>query len=84
MSCCSFLVSVVMLFSVLMGLGDQDYQTTQRTLQLTVLPDTDPAFKAFQLPEALRALLEGHGCKEKQDTLRKQVSAHMTYDTMLK
>lgn len=62
-----------------MGLGGQDYQTSQRTLQLTVPPDTDPAFKAFQLPEALRALLEGQGSEEKQDTLRKQASAHMKH-----
>lgn len=72
-------MSVVMLFSVLMGLGGQDHQTSQRTLQLTVPPDTDPAFKVFQLPEALRALLEGQGSEEKQDTLRKQASARMKH-----
>lgn len=67
------------LFSALMELGGQDYQTSQCTSQLTVPPDIDPALKALQLTEALRAVLEGEGSEEKQDSLRKQVSADTTH-----
>ncbi|TKS70054.1 Liprin-beta-2 Coiled-coil-like protein 1 [Collichthys lucidus] len=62
------------LFSALMHLGGQDYQTTESTSQLTLPPPVDPALKALQLTEALRAVLEGQGSEEEQDSLRKQVS----------
>lgn len=57
-----------------MHLGGQDYQTTESTSQLTLPPPVDPALKALQLTEALRAVLEGQGSEEEQDSLRKQVS----------
>lgn len=62
------------LFSALMRLGGQDYQTSQCTSQLTVPPHMDPALRALQLTEALRAVLEGQESEEERDSLRKQVS----------
>ncbi|KAM9366580.1 liprin-beta-2 [Symphorus nematophorus] len=62
------------LFSALMRLGSQDYQSSECTSQLTLPPPVDPSLKALQLTEALRAVLEDQGSEEKQDTLRKQVS----------
>lgn len=58
------------LFSALMRLGGQDHQSSE----LTLPPHVDPALKALQLTEALRAVLEGQGSEEEQDSLRKQVS----------
>uniref|UniRef100_A0A3Q4MGS3 Liprin-beta-1/2 coiled-coil domain-containing protein n=1 Tax=Neolamprologus brichardi TaxID=32507 RepID=A0A3Q4MGS3_NEOBR len=51
--------------------------------QLTLPPPLDPALKALQLTEALRAVLEGQGNEEGQDALRKQVSDD-TADIILK
>ncbi|GLD58373.1 liprin-beta-2-like isoform X2 [Lates japonicus] len=63
------------LFSALMQLGGQDYQSSECTQQQTLPPPKDPALKALQLTEALRAVLEGEGSEEGQDSLRKQISA---------
>ena len=60
------------LFSALMEIGSQNYQSSECTQQLP-LPPVDSALKALQLTEALRVVLEGQGCEEEQDTLRKQV-----------
>lgn len=62
------------LFSALMRLGGQDYQSSDCTLELTLPPPVDPGLKALQLTEALREVLEGQGSDEEQDSLRKQVS----------
>ena len=62
------------LFSALMLLGGQDYQSSECTSQMTFSPPVDPSLKALQLTEALRAVLEGQGSEEKRDSLRKQVS----------
>ncbi|XP_059180028.1 liprin-beta-2 [Centropristis striata] len=71
------------LLGALMRLGGQDCQATECTSQLTLAPLVDPALKALQLTEALRAVLEGQGSEEKQDSLRKQVSTD-TAHTILK
>lgn len=57
-----------------MHLGGQDYQSSQCTQMLTLPPPVDPALKALQLTEALRAVLEGQGSEEEQASLRKEVS----------
>lgn len=62
------------LFSALVRLGGQDCQASECTSQLTLDPHVDPALKALQLTEALRAVLEGQRSEEEQDSLRKQVS----------
>lgn len=62
------------LFSALMQLSGQDYQSSDCTSQLTLPPRVDPSLKALQLTEALRAVLEGQGSDEEQDLLRKEVS----------
>ncbi|XP_065809189.1 liprin-beta-2 isoform X1 [Labrus bergylta] len=62
------------LFSALMRLEGQDYQSSECTSQLSLPPPVDPALKALQLTEALRAVLEDQGSDEQQDSLRKQVS----------
>ncbi|XP_029284392.1 LOW QUALITY PROTEIN: liprin-beta-2 [Cottoperca gobio] len=62
------------LFSTLMRLGDQGYQASECTSQLTLHPVVDPAIKALQLTEALRTVLEGQGSEQEQESLRKQVS----------
>uniref|UniRef100_A0A3Q0RCY8 Liprin-beta-1/2 coiled-coil domain-containing protein n=1 Tax=Amphilophus citrinellus TaxID=61819 RepID=A0A3Q0RCY8_AMPCI len=54
--------------------GGKDYQSPECSQQLTLPPPLDPALKALQLTEALRAMLEGQGNEEEQDALRKQVS----------
>uniref|UniRef100_A0A668VGU5 Liprin-beta-1/2 coiled-coil domain-containing protein n=1 Tax=Oreochromis aureus TaxID=47969 RepID=A0A668VGU5_OREAU len=54
-----------------------------KSQQLTLPPPLDPALKALQLTEALRAVLEGQGDEEGQDALRKQVSDD-TADIILK
>uniref|UniRef100_A0A3Q3WSE1 Liprin-beta-1/2 coiled-coil domain-containing protein n=1 Tax=Mola mola TaxID=94237 RepID=A0A3Q3WSE1_MOLML len=54
--------------------GGQDCQASQCTSQSTAPPHMDPALKALQLAEALRALLEGQGSEEEQESLKKQVS----------
>ncbi|XP_051236414.1 liprin-beta-2 isoform X4 [Dicentrarchus labrax] len=62
------------LFSALMRLGGQDYQSSECTSQLTLPPSVDPALNALQLTEALRVVLEGQGSEQEQESLRKQVS----------
>ncbi|XP_044057141.1 liprin-beta-2 isoform X5 [Siniperca chuatsi] len=62
------------LFSALVQLGGQDYQSSECTLELTLPPHVDPPLKALQLTEALRVVLEGQGSEEEQDSLRKHVS----------
>lgn len=62
------------LFSALVQLGSQDCQSSQCTQKLTLPPPVDPALKALQLTEALRAVLEGQGSEEEQTSLRKEVS----------
>lgn len=62
------------LSSAVMWLGGQDCQASQFTSQSTAPPHMDPALKALQLAEALRALLEGQGSEEEQESLKKQVS----------
>ena len=62
------------LFSALMRLDVQDYQSSQSTQKLTLPPPVDPTLKALQLTDALRAVLEGQQSEEEQDSLRKQVS----------
>lgn len=62
------------LSSALMQLGGQDHQSSECTSQLTLPPRVDPALKALQLTESLRAVLEVQGSEEEQDSLRKQVS----------
>lgn len=62
------------LFSALMRLDVQDYQSSQSTQKSTLPPPADPALKALQLTDALRAVLEGQSSEEEQDSLRKQIS----------
>lgn len=57
-----------------MWLGGQDCQASRCTSELTAPPHMDPALKALQLVEALRALLEDQGSEEEQESLKKQVS----------
>ncbi len=63
------------LISALMQLGGQDHQSSVCKSQQTLPPHVDPALKALQLTEALRAMLEDQGSEEEQDSLRKQISA---------
>ncbi|XP_049421147.1 liprin-beta-2 isoform X2 [Epinephelus fuscoguttatus] len=67
------------LFGALMHSGGQDCQTSVCTSQLPVAPLQDPSLKALQLTEALRAVLEGQGSDEEQDSLRKQVSTETAH-----
>ncbi|KAM7014754.1 liprin-beta-2 isoform 4-T4 [Tautogolabrus adspersus] len=62
------------LFSALMRLEGQEYQSPECTSQMSLPPPVDPALKALQLSEALRAVLEDQGSDEQKDSLRKQVS----------
>lgn len=71
------------LFIARMQLDVKDYQSPECSQQLTLPPPLDPVLKALQLTEALRAVLEGQGNEEGQDTLRKQVSDD-TADIILK
>lgn len=57
-----------------MQFGGQDYHSSQCTQKLTLPPPADPALKALQLTEALRAVLEGPESEEEQASLRKKVS----------
>lgn len=57
-----------------MQLGVQEYQSPQCTQKLSPPPPADPALKALQLTEGLRAVLEGLGSEEEQASLRKQIS----------
>ncbi|KAM8762918.1 liprin-beta-2 isoform 2-T2 [Acanthopagrus schlegelii] len=59
------------LFAALMRLGGQDRQSSDCA---DSPPHVDPALKALQLTEALRAVLEGQRSEEEQEALRKQVS----------
>ncbi|XP_073320594.1 liprin-beta-2 isoform X2 [Pagrus major] len=59
------------LFTALMRLGGQDCQSSDCA---DPPPRVDPALKALQLTEALRAVLEGQRSEEEQEALRKQVS----------
>lgn len=61
------------LFSTLMRLEGQDYQSPESTSQLNLPPPVDPALKALQLTEALRKVLEDQRSEEEQHSLRKQV-----------
>ncbi|XP_049904979.1 liprin-beta-2 isoform X6 [Epinephelus moara] len=67
------------LFGALMHSGGQDCQTSECTSQLPVASLQDPSLKALQLTEALRAVLEGQGSDEEQDSLRKQVSTETAH-----
>lgn len=71
------------LFSDLLRLRGQDYQSSECTSELTLPPHMDPALKALQLTEALRAVLEGQGSEKEHDSLRKQVSSD-TAEVILK
>ncbi|XP_034385387.1 liprin-beta-2 isoform X3 [Cyclopterus lumpus] len=62
------------LFGARMQLGGQDCKASECSSQLTPAPLEDPALRALQLTEGLRAVLEGQGSEEQQDSLRKQVS----------
>ncbi|XP_034534654.1 LOW QUALITY PROTEIN: liprin-beta-2 [Notolabrus celidotus] len=62
------------LFSALMRLEGQDYQSSECTSQLTLYPPVNPALKALQLTEALRKVLEDQKSEEEQNSLRRQVS----------
>lgn len=66
-----------------MQLGGQDYQSSQCSQLLTLPPPVDPALKALQLTEALRAVLEAQGSEEEQACLKKYVSVD-TAQTILK
>ncbi|XP_035855312.1 liprin-beta-2 isoform X4 [Sander lucioperca] len=67
------------LFSALMRSGGQDCQASEGTSQLTLAALVDPALKTLQLTEALRAVLEGQGSDEEQDSLRKHVSTNTAH-----
>lgn len=60
------------LFAALMRLGGQDRQSSDCADPPARVED--PALKALQLTEALRAVLEGQRSEEEQEALRKQVS----------
>ncbi|XP_056268514.1 liprin-beta-2 isoform X4 [Pseudoliparis swirei] len=62
-------------FSARMQFGGQDRQASECSSQLTPAPLADPALRALQLTEGLRAELGGQGSEDQQDSLRKQVSA---------
>lgn len=63
------------LFSALVQLGSQDYQSCHDTAQMSPPSHADPGLKALQLTEALRAVLEGQGSDAEHDSVGKQVSS---------
>lgn len=60
----------------------QGHQSPECVEKPPLPPHWDPSLEALQLTEALRALLEGQECEEKQEALRKQVS-HDTASVVL-
>lgn len=66
-----------------MQLGVNNDQTSQGSSRSTDQRHMDPALKALQLTEALKALLEGWGSKREQETVRQQVSTD-TADVLLR
>ncbi|XP_067343285.1 liprin-beta-2 isoform X3 [Channa argus] len=67
------------LLSALLQLGGQGHPCSQCSPKLLLPPPMDPAFKALQLTEALRAVLEDQGSEEEQASLRKQVSTETAH-----
>ncbi|KAK2854127.1 hypothetical protein Q5P01_006788 [Channa striata] len=67
------------LLSALLHLGGQGYPSSQCSPKLVLPPPMDPALKALQLTEALRAVLEDQGSEEEQASLRKQVSTETAH-----
>lgn len=66
-----------------MQLGVKNYQTSQSSSRATDPRHMDPALKALQLTEALKALLEAWGSEREQESARKQVSTD-TADVILR
>ncbi|XP_071385104.1 liprin-beta-2 [Centroberyx affinis] len=66
------------LCNALMGLSGQGHRSPDFTSKPALPPPPDPALRALQLTEALRAILEGQGTAEEQEALRKQVSVDTT------
>uniref|UniRef100_A0A3B3BAM7 PPFIA binding protein 2a n=1 Tax=Oryzias melastigma TaxID=30732 RepID=A0A3B3BAM7_ORYME len=70
------------LFGAPVQMDGQGHQSPECVEKPPLPPHWDPSLEALQLTEALRALLEGQECEEKQEALRKQVS-HDTASVVL-